>query len=53
MPPRADAVAIVECERAIERIRVFHFHPDVLVLIAELDGVLALDPGVVDLGIEN
>ncbi len=46
-------VAAAVGEGAVERVVVVDGHPDVLVLVAELQGVLALDPGEVDLGVEQ
>ncbi len=37
-------------EGAVEGVVVVDGHPDVFVLVAELEGVLAFDPGEVDLG---
>ncbi len=50
---RAGAVALAVGERTIERVRVLHLHPDVLVLVAELQRVFPFDPREVHLGIEQ
>ncbi len=49
----AEAEALRVAEGAVEGIVVVDGHPDVLVLIAEFEGVFAFDPGEVDLGIEQ
>ena len=46
-------VAAAVAERTVERVVVVHSHPDVLVLVAELQRVLSLHPGEVDLRIEQ
>jgi hypothetical protein len=51
--PPGVAVAAAVSPGTVERIVVVDRHPDVLVLIAELERMLALDPGEVHLGIEQ
>ena len=50
---RAGAVASAEGELAVEWVIVQHSHEDLLLLVAELERVLAVDPGVVHLWVDQ